>query len=61
MKPENDLWSIEGHCTYRHHVEQKVKLYVPKEESFQRPLECIDVVRRDEHDIGGVAGKSYGR
>ena len=30
----NDLWSMSGNFIYRHHVEPRVKLYSPKEESF---------------------------
>ena len=30
----NDFWSISGNFFYRHHVEPRVKLYVPREESF---------------------------
>ena len=30
----SDFWSISGNCIYRHHVEPRVKLYVPIEESF---------------------------
>ena len=30
---------------YRHHVEPKVKLYMPKEESFPIPMKYIDVTR----------------
>ena len=30
---------------YRHHVEPRVELYVPKEESFPIPLKFIDVTR----------------
>ena len=30
----------------RHHLEPRVKLYVPKKESFPTPLRYIDVVRR---------------
>ena len=29
----------------RHHVEPKVKLYMPKEESFPVPMKYIDVTR----------------
>ena len=29
----NDFWSISGNYIYRHHVEPRVKLYVPREES----------------------------
>ena len=41
----NDFWSISGNFIYRHHVERKVKLYVPREESFRIPLKMIDVTR----------------
>ena len=30
----NDLWSMSGSFIYRHHVEPRVKLYWPREESF---------------------------
>ena len=30
---------------YRHHVEPRVKLYTPREESFPVPLKYIDVIR----------------
>ena len=41
----NDFWSISGNFIYRHHVEPKVKLYVPREASFPIPLKHIDVTR----------------
>ena len=41
----NDFWSVSGDFVHRHHVEPRVKLYVPKEESFPTPLKCIDVIR----------------
>ena len=41
----NDFWSISGSFIYRHHVEPRVKLYSPKEESFPIPLKYIDVTR----------------
>ena len=40
----NEFWSMEGNDIYRHHVEPRVQLHVPKEESFPRPLRYIDVV-----------------
>ena len=40
-----DFWSIQGDFIYRHHVEPRVQLYVPKEESFPIPLQYIDVSR----------------
>ena len=33
----NDFWSISGNHIYRHHVEPRVKLYVPREASFPIP------------------------
>ena len=41
----NDFWSMSGSFIYRHHVEPRVKLYSPKEESFPIPLKYIDVTR----------------
>ena len=41
----NDVWSMSGNCIYRHHVEPRVKLYSPREESFPIPLKYIDVSR----------------
>ena len=38
----NDFWSISGNFIYRHHVEPRVKLYSPREESFPIPLKYID-------------------
>ena len=37
--------SIAGDVIYRDHVEPRVKLYVPREESFPIPLKYIDVAR----------------
>ena len=41
----NDFWSMTGSFTYRHHIEPRVKLYSPREESFPIPLKYIDVTR----------------
>ena len=41
----NDFWSMSGNFMYRHHVEPRVKLYSPREESFPLPLKYIDVSR----------------
>ena len=40
-----DFWSSSGNYIYRHHVEPRVQLYVPREASFPIPLKCIDVTR----------------
>ena len=41
----NDFWSMSGSFIYRHHVEPRVELYSPREESFPFPLKYIDVTR----------------
>ena len=41
----NDFWSMSGSFIYRHHVEPRVVLYSPREESFPIPLKYIDVTR----------------
>ena len=41
----NDFWSMSENFIYRHHVEPRVKLYSPREESFPSPLKYIDVSR----------------
>ena len=47
----NDLWSTSGNFIYRHHVEPRVKLYSPREESFPVPLKYIDVTRTTQTDL----------
>ena len=37
----NDFWSMSGNFIYRHHVELRVKLYSPREESFPTPLKYM--------------------
>ena len=39
---------------YRHHVEPRVKLYVPREESFSIPLRYIDVTRATHTNLDVV-------
>ena len=41
----NDFRSMSGNFIFRHHVEPRVKLYSPREESFPIPLKYIDVSR----------------
>ena len=40
-----DAGSMSGNLKYRHHVEPRVKLHSPREESFPCPLKYIDVSR----------------
>ena len=44
-KTKNDFWSFTGDFIFRHHVEPRVKMYTPKEESCPIPLKHIDVTR----------------
>ena len=41
----HDFCSMSGSFIYRHHVEPRVELYSPREESFPIPLKYIDVTR----------------
>ena len=41
----NDFWSMSGNFKNRHHVEPRVKLYSPREQSFPIPLKYIDISR----------------
>ena len=58
---------MSGSFIYRHHVEPRVKLYPPREESFPIPLKYIDVSRTTHtnldvkqekriHDFGKIDG-----
>ena len=47
----NDFWSMSGSFIYRHHVEPRVKLYSPREESFPIPLKYIDVTRTSHTNL----------
>ena len=47
----NDFWFMSGNFIYRHHVEPRVKLYSPREESFPIPLKHIDVSRTTHTDL----------
>ena len=41
----NDFWSMSGNFIYLHHVEPRVKIYSPREESLPIPLKYIAVSR----------------
>ena len=47
----NDFWSMSGNFIYRHHVETRVKLYLPREVSFPIPLKYIDVSRTTQTNL----------
>ena len=54
----NDFWTMSGNFIYRHHVEPRVKLYSPREESFQIPLKYIDVSRATSTTLDVMLGRS---
>ena len=61
-KPETIFWSIAKSYIYRLHVEPRVQLYVPKEETFPIPLRYMDdVVGHSTCDPGRVAREPYRR
>ena len=47
----SDFWSLEGDFIYRHHVEPRVQLYVPKEDTFPAPLIYVDVTTHTNPDV----------
>ena len=49
-----DFWPIQGDFIYRHHSEPRVRLYVPKEETFPIPLKYTDVTRSTHADLDVV-------
>ena len=51
---KNDFWSMSGNFIYRHHVEPRVKLCSPREESFPIPLRYIDVSRTTQTNLDGM-------
>ena len=53
----HDFWFISGDFIYRHHVEPRVKLYVPREESFLIPLKYIDVTRTTDTSLDVLLAK----
>ena len=49
---------MSGSFIYRHHVEPRVKLYVPREESFSVPLKYIDVTRTTQTSLDVLLEKN---
>ena len=45
VRSPKNISTMSGSFIYRHHVEPRVKLYSPREESFPIPLKYIDVSR----------------
>ena len=57
VKSKNDFWFVSGDSIYRHHVEHRVKLYVPTEESFPIPLKYIDFTRTTDTTLHVLSEK----
>ena len=58
VKPKVDFWSISGDFVYRRHVEPRVQLHMPREESFPIPLKYIDVTRTTDTTLDVMLEKS---
>ena len=56
----NDFWPMSGNFTNRHHVEARVKLYSPREESFPIPMKYIDVSRTTHANLDVKREKPIG-
>ena len=55
-----DFWSMQKVTSIsRHHVEPRVQLYVPKEETFLITLQYIDVTRAIYTDLDVLQEKKY--
>ena len=55
----HDFWSMSGSFIYRHHVEPRVALYSPREESFPIPLKYIDVTRTTHTNLDVKLEKAH--
>ena len=53
----NDFWSMSGNFICRHHVEPRVKLYSPREESFPVPLKYVDASRTTHTNLNVLQEK----
>ena len=51
LEAKHDFWSTSGRFIFRHHVEDRQKLYVPQDSSFLIPLKYVDVVRRTHNTL----------
>ena len=54
---KSNFGSISGDFINRHHVEPRVKLYVPTEESFRIPVKYRDVTRTTDTTIDVMSKK----
>ena len=59
-KQKNDYWTITGEFIHRHHVVPRVKLYVPREETFPIPMKYIDVSRTTYSSLDVMLEKQVG-
>ena len=54
---KSDFWSVSGDIIYRHHVEPRVKLYVPTGGSLPIPLGYVDVTRTTDTTLDVMSEK----
>ena len=54
----NDFWSMLDNFISRHHVESRVKLHVPRVESFPIPPKYIDVTRTTDTSLDVMSEKN---
>ena len=59
VKPKVIFWSISEDFIYRYHVNPRVKLYVPTEESLPIPLKDIDVTSTTDATLEVMSETTY--
>ena len=57
IEARRDFWSIQGDFIHRHHIESRVQLHVPKEETLPIPLKYVDVMRSTHTDLDAAQEK----
>ena len=55
---KDDFWTITGELIHRHHVVPRVKLYVPKEESFSYSVNVHRRYQNNKYVTGRNVGKT---
>ena len=58
VETRNDCWTVQGDFMYRHHIEPRVRISLPKEETLPIPLKYIDVTRSTHTDLDVMQQKS---
>ena len=58
VEAKNHFWTITRDFICRHHVEPRVKLYVPKEEPLLSPMKYIDDTRKTHTSLDVISDAS---